>query len=389
MVRFTTRVGTALALLAVLLFLTSTTRACPFCSLQGKTLTGEVEQASMVVVGTLKGADEKLDKTDIDIDTVVKDNEIRAKKTTITLKKYIPPEADGGKYKYVVFCDIFKGNIDPYRGIAVKADSKIAEYLQGALSLKTKPIGERLRFFFNYLDNSDLEISNDAYKEFANADYADYRDMAKTLPADRIVEWLKDPKTPAFRLGLYASMLGHCGKATDGAVLRTMLDDPARRVATGIDGMMAGYVMLQPQEGWKYMTGVLGDEKKEFMFRYAALRAVRFLHDSRPDIVQKKDLIDGACRLLDQSDMADLAIEDLRKWQQWDRAERVLGVLKTAAGKEAVVSRSVLRYCLQCKGNAAAAIHVAERRKADAEGVKDVEELLKLEEAPAEKPAPR
>src|SRR6202011_2215677 len=93
----------------------------------------------------------------------------------------------GNNDRYVLFCDLFRGKIDPYRGLALKTGSKLPEYLRGALELaeKKKSGQERLRFFFDYLDNSDLEISNDAYKEFGNADYKDYRDMAGPLPGER------------------------------------------------------------------------------------------------------------------------------------------------------------------------------------------------------------
>jgi len=110
--------------------------------------------------------------------------------------------------------------------VPVPADSDMVKYIKGALEVKDKSIGARLRYYFDYLDNKDTEISNDAYKEFGNADYKDYRDMAKELPADKIAKWLEDPNTPAFRYGLYASMLGHCGAAKHAALLRTMLDDP-------------------------------------------------------------------------------------------------------------------------------------------------------------------
>jgi hypothetical protein len=84
--------------------------------------------------------------------------------------------------------------------------------------------------------------------------------------------------------------------------------------------------------------------------------------------------------LLNQSDIADFAIEDLRRWKCWDKADRVLAIRKTEAFKVPVVERSVLRYCLRCKGNKAAADYVAECRKKDAESVEQAEELLKLEE---------
>src|SRR5205823_354763 len=152
----------------------------------------------------------------------------------------------------------------------------------------------------------------------------DYRDMAKDLPADKIAGWLEDPNTAAFRYGLYASMLGHCGKAKHAEMLRKMLDDPQKRVSTGVDGILAGYTMLQPKAGWAYINSILDDPAKEFMLRYAALRAVRFFWDSRPDVLSKEELVQGVSQLLNQSDIADLAIEDLRKWGRWETCDRIL-----------------------------------------------------------------
>ncbi len=41
-----------------------------------------------------------------------------------------------------------------------------------------------------------------------------------------------------------------------------------------------------------------------------AWRAARFLHDFRPDLVDKKELAEGVAQLLSQKDIADLAAED-------------------------------------------------------------------------------
>ncbi len=377
-----------LLLLTLALFawaaLTPTGHGCPFCTMQGQTLTNEVDQASMVLYGSLKNA--KLSgngsaegTTDLDIERIVKKNDILGERKVITLDRYVPTDSTD-KSKYLVFCDVFKGKVDPYRGLAVKADSDIAQYLSGAMKVKGKDVNVRLRYFFDYLDNADLEISNDAYKEFGNASYADYRDLAKTLPPDRIAKWLKDPNTPAFRYGLYASMLGHCGKAEHAALLRSMLDDQQKRVGTGVDGILAGYVMLRPQEGWDYVHGVLKDSRKDFTFRYAALRTVRFLWDSRPDLVPREKLREGIMELVDQADVADLVIEDLRKWSQWDVAHRILALDGLESHNIPIVHRAILRYALACeKENKEAAAFVAEQRKKDARAVQDAEELLKLE----------
>src|SRR5438477_8374771 len=83
--------------------------ACPFCSMQGQTLTGEVNQASMVLFGTLTNA--KLDadqgSTDLQIEVVIKKNEILGDKKVITLPRYIP--SDKSATKFLAFCDVFKG----------------------------------------------------------------------------------------------------------------------------------------------------------------------------------------------------------------------------------------------------------------------------------------
>jgi len=204
--------------------------------MQGQTLTGEVNQAVMVLHGKLLNANEAKDTTEIEIETIIKDNGARGKAMKLTLNRFIDTSFLTDKDRFIVFCDIFRNNIDPFRGMHLKKDSKLPEYLRGALQVKDRPVAQRLRFFFDYLDNSDIDISNDAYKEFGNADYKDFRPMAKELPANRVIGWLTNPETPPFRTGLYASMLGHCGQAKDAAVLRKLLDDSERRAGSGWTG---------------------------------------------------------------------------------------------------------------------------------------------------------
>jgi hypothetical protein len=157
-----------------------------------------------------------------------------------------------------------------------------------------------------------------------------------------------------------------------------MLDDPEKRVTTGLDGILAGYTMLKPKEGWAYINALLKNPRKDFTARYAALRAVRFLWDYRPDLVEKKDLVAGVSQLLDDKHMADLAIEDLRKWQRWEVEEKVLGLYEMASHDIPIVRRSIIRYALTCPKEKSKAF-VTELRKKDAQMVNDVEELLKLQ----------
>src|SRR5262249_46161658 len=156
--------------------------------------------------------------TDLVLDTVIKGQDLVAGRKVVTLTRFVPLDPDKTTH-FLVFCDVYKNKVDPYRGFRVKAGSDVARYLQGAVQVKDKDVATRLRYFFTYLDNPDPEVSDDAYKEFGNADYKDYREMASGLPPDKLAAWLADPNTQAYRRGLYASMLGHCGKEEHARVL--------------------------------------------------------------------------------------------------------------------------------------------------------------------------
>src|SRR4051794_1868877 len=67
----------------------SVCKACPFCTMQGQTLTGEITQATLVLYGKLSKADEQKETTDIDIEVVIKDNPARGSAKKLTLKRYI------------------------------------------------------------------------------------------------------------------------------------------------------------------------------------------------------------------------------------------------------------------------------------------------------------
>lgn len=377
------------------LLVSVTAPACPFCTMSGETLLNLAEQSNLIVFGSLKSAKRVEDPNDpaagssvLEIETVIKDHP-QFKGKTLEISRFFEQEMEG-KYKFLVFCDVDKkGHIDPYRGIAVPNDSDIARYIKGALALPKEPATKRLRFFFDYLDNKDTEVSIDAYKEFGNSDYKDVRKIAAEVPSDKIAGWIGDKDTPAFRLGLYAMMLGHSGK-TDAdkysKLLVSLLEDPQKKVLSGVDGILTGYVLLKPKEGWEYVLNILRDEKREFSTRYSALRAARFFWEYRDDVISRKELIDAVALLLSQSDIADLAVEDLRKWEAWDKAEQVLGLQKTEAYGLPIVRRSVIRYGLAASAKVPAAReYIAAERKLNPGLVTDAEELLRLEQ-PTPKP---
>lgn len=370
-----------------LLALPAAGRACPFCASNNQTLLTEVNQAHLIVFGTLSNAQRDPNEfgkgtTDMDIEVVVKDHEYLKGKKKITLPRYVPQDPKA-KSKHLIFCEIYKGELDPYRGEAVPEDSKIADYLKGAIELKDKDMPTRLRFFFDHFDSPDWAISGDAYQEFSNAEYKDVRVAGGKMDPDHILKMLKDPNTSLARIGVLGLLLGHCGKSeTHAKALHDLIDDPKIKQATGLDGLLAGYILLDHKAGLDYVRALIKDTKEDFLIRYAALRAMRFFWEYREDVLTKAKIVDTVKPLLDQPDIVDLAVEDLRKWQQWDLAPTVVGLFAKPTHDVSIIQRSIIKYALSAPADNKVCADFLTKMRADqtqAERVRDLEQLLELE----------
>ena len=349
-----------IALAAMLTLCAGNSRACPFCSATGQSLTGEVAQSDFIVLGTMTNAkrdpngDFQKGTTDLVIETVVKPHEYLAGKSVLPIPRFIPADPKNPGAKFLVFCSLYSrpqdlaraavvsalpmGNndlvqVDAVRGDPVAPGSKIADYLKGAFTVRAQDEVTKLKYFFGYLDSPDILISTDAMNEFALSDYPEVRKAAPKLDAGKLRRWLADPATMVSKIGLYGLLLGHCGEAADAASLRGLLDAPDARFASGRDGLLAGYTLLKPDEGYQYILSAAKSSGAEFQARYAALKSLRFFHDYRPDVVSKEKVLVGIKAIIEQPDMADLPIEDLRKWKAWDMTDYVLSFAGQAGAR--------------------------------------------------------
>ncbi|MFO0849231.1 MAG: hypothetical protein U0871_11850 [Gemmataceae bacterium] len=394
------------SLLALLALAATTVAAvaCPFCSTQGQTLSGEIATADLIVLGTLTNAkpdpaDITKGTTDLVIESVIKPHGYLAGKKVLVIPRYLPDAARAGDTKFLVYgavytkpADLTAAGLtggwlltrpetvvfDPYRGVPMRSDSALPLYLQGAIAVREKDTPARLRYFFDYLENPDLEISTDAMMEFGNTEYKDVRALAEKLPGEKVLKWLQDPNTPPSRYGLYGLMVGHCAKKEDAVKLRALLDDPARAKSSGVDGLMAGLILLDPKLGWDHLTALIKDPNQEFATHYACLRTLRFFWEFRPDVIGKDKVLAGMRDLVALKDLADLPIEDLRKWGCWDQTDYVLGfAAKESHNKTPIIRRAILRFALSAPAShAAAKQYVEQARKEDPERVKFVEQTL-------------
>ena len=87
--------------------------------------------------------------------------------------------------------------------------------------------------------------------------------------------------------------------------------NPVRRMS-----LSAG-VQKKPTEGWKLLQATLADGRKPLLLRLAVLRAMRFYHGAQPK-ESRPHVLATMKALIDQGELADIAIEDLRQWQIWD-----------------------------------------------------------------------
>jgi hypothetical protein len=249
-------------------------------------------------------------------------------------------------------------------------EGEFVKYVDGMLKLKAKKaaMADRLRFCFDFLNSTDLEVSNDAFREYARCEYADYKDMAKTLDPEVLAGWLADAKTTRFRLGLYASLLGHCGTKRHVPVLEKLLKTAETESATGMSGVLAALVMLDRDAGWNYIKTVALDTKKPFALRHDSMRAMRFFWNSRNDLVSKDEVAKMMLQLTEHRDVADFAIEDLQRWKQWQFTEQILALSKKKElAERGIVQRAILTFALHASQakNQAAARYVDEMKKSN------------------------
>ncbi len=352
------------------------------------TLRQEIKAAHAIGLCTFKnpknllngiGGENDNPSTECHLHEVLKAHPLIAKNSVVTLKRYIPSTK-----RFLVFFDVHKNQLDAYKGIEIESPDMV-KYFKEIQALDGKDRKKALAFFFQYLGHKDNEIALDTYRELSQASHLELRQAAPLFDAKKLVAWLRDPKTPTYRHGLYATLLGLCGKPEHAKVLRALIDDPELGASSGLEGFHAGYVLLKPKEAWTYLSGILkNSDQAAFAKRYTALRTCRFLYNDRPDLIDKSAVIQGIAQLLDQNDMADFAIEDFRRWQRWEMTTRVVDLFGKPGFEQIGVKRAILRFALRSPEMHAIAF-VARQRMADPEWVKDTEDLLRLEDTPAKK----
>lgn len=365
-----------------LVTLSSSATACSLCGAglrQAPTLRQEaaLESARIIIVGTAENPKLHERTTDLRIAEVLRSDPALKDKEVIPVEQYLPVSDPKNPPRYLVFCDFYKGKFDPFRGVPLKSADSV-EYARKVLKLDPKDQTNNLLFFFRYLDNADPEIARDAFLEFAKATDQEIASVARRLDAAKLRAWLRARETPAERLSVYALLLGACGTDEDARFLKATLDEANERTVNAYDGFLAGYIHLRPREGWELAHALLRDSRKPMLIRLAVARTVSYFHGAQPK-ESADNVLKGLDAMIAQGELADIAIEDMRRWDIRTRTRDILGLYGKKGFDAPLMKRTIVRYALCCKDDPAARAFVEERRREDAELVKGVEEELQFE----------
>src|SRR5262245_45515026 len=140
--------------------------ACTLCINVRQTPTFRQEAANpaarLILYGSLANArlsgDAGKGQTDLCVEAVLKADPGLAREQRkgpgdrVLLPYYLPPKAPGVPPRYLVFCDVAGGRLDPYRCVEV-ASAASAAYLRGALALDPRDSTRSLLYFFRHLDD--------------------------------------------------------------------------------------------------------------------------------------------------------------------------------------------------------------------------------------------
>ena len=320
-------------------------------------------------------------QTELAIDEVVKPHKILK-----DCKSIITPRCIESKEKFLVALEVNKGEIDAYMATPLDANGAILKYVRGGLQLKDKSALARLRYNVDFLHDPCREVADSAHIEIGRASYGNLRKIAEAMKPAPLAKALADGKKPISQRGTFALLLGHCGKREDAVALRKLIDAD-ETASSALAQMLFAYVLLDREAGWAYVTqaSVKEAQTQSFPRRYAALLAIRRLGAERKDLVSEKQRDAALLGIVKIADMADFAIEDLRKLNRWEHCDAILELDAKEGYQTGIMRKALLRFALQCPAPRAV-VYVNEARARDPEWVSETSELLDLEKEDAKPP---
>jgi hypothetical protein len=369
-------------------------RACPFCSAVSLTFAQEIAQSQAAVIAKLvqpppagalaPRAEGPLPKATFEVVEVLKGADIVAEAGLTG--------ADAKLIETIMLEEKPVGSLFLLMGVEppqivwsspIKVSDRGVTYLRRLGDLAEKG-PDRLAFFQDHLEDEDDSLARDAYDEFAIAPYADVKGLKEKMDPAKLLGWIENPKVPANRRRLYATMLGVCGSKDDAARIGKILSgeglSPEQTEArSGLDALIACYVALEGPEALDLVDRLFLDRAGRdvpFTETYAAVMALRFLGEES-DLVPRDRVLESLRLLLAEPKLADLVIADLARWQDWSVVDRLVTLFKEAKADNLFIREPIVNYLRACPLPEAAAA-VTELEKIDPEAVRRAATLAGL-----------
>lgn len=361
-----------LGLFYVWLFLLSTTAlACPFCEeAEEKPLHREIEGKSIAAlvrpVGEVPGYEEMLrartfgsKELTFEVDRVLRGSIELDSADRFTVKALGFFRKDTS----YLMTSVHPGPMRPrFRAVGDRAVDFLEKYADLPNGMEGGPGGKtaRLAFFRPYLDSPDKGVAGAARSEFAQASYAEVRQLRPFLDAGEVIRYIDAPASPSPSYGLQFLFLGLCGTTEHLALLEQWLQSPERFGNEGVEALMSSYLMISGAAGLPRLMEVIrqAEDAQARQMSFSLVRALRF-HSTNETVLQESDLVDAYRSLLKNPYVAHLAIRALRQLSDWDALPLVWAAYHELMENEpqqkqrAVLTRFLRNYLEKCPKPAA------------------------------------
>lgn len=327
--------------------------ACPFCPPSSPTWAEQLAESDVAVLVKWVRSREAREpdteaQTDFEIVEVWRNLNDRPQRGQAITVGYLVRGQPGDLF--LMFGQQSEGLID--YALPIEMTEIRAGYAKQAPSIE-RPTPERLQFFLKFLEASDTPIANDAFSEFSRARYDDVKAIRDRLSPRIIRQWLAELE-PAeeLRRGFYTLLLGLCGDEHDAELLaeQVLKPTPSNETRIGLDGQMAGYVLLTGQAGFdRLVQARLKTPDQPDGDIFATINALRFLWQFEPELIPRRQVAMALSNLLDQPQFAEVVLVDLARWEYWSEMKRVIRLYGTPAFADPAAKHKVLQFALACR----------------------------------------
>jgi hypothetical protein len=346
--------------------LTSSARACPFCSAVSQTLRQEMEVMDAVVIASCTHGETVLNRT--------------TGETTMRVEKVLKGDTlvnAGDEVKAVYYGEVEIGRrfmlsgVDPenLQWSCLPLTDRGEAYVIKVAELAEADPADRLRYYIDFLQDEETMLSRDAYDEFAIAPYDVMQRLDSVIDHDQLIQWINEPEQSTDRKRLFFTMLGICGSQDDLPMLEEMLRSTKKSTRGGLDSLIACYLTLGGEKGLPLINELfLANQDSPYADTYAAIMAVRF-HGTEGDVIQRSALVESLHHVLDRKDLADLVIPDLARWEDWTQIDRLTQLFVNSDPDNNWIRVPVINYLRACPLDKAKEA-IAKLKEVDPESVK-------------------